>query len=152
MTTYMGIWIDRRKAYAVTLQRTPPAEYDYKQRIEIIHSDVEPRVRLSGGARTRNTPWGPQDVRVDGKSQARRQQQLKQYFEQIIGKIRAADRILIMGPGDTKLQLRKEMEKDGELAARIGLVETVDKLTPKQIAARVRGFFDIHYHTESSGV
>jgi len=150
MTAYIGIWIDRRKAHIVTLQRRLPAEYDYKQEFKTIASDVEPRVRLSGGSRTRNTPWGPQDIAVDGKSAARRKQQLKQYFGDIIPKIAFADRIIIMGPGQTKNQLRKEIEKSKDLAAKVALVETVDKLTARQIAAQVRDYFDIHQFTEIS--
>ena len=149
MTTYIGLWIDRRKAYVVTLKRILPAEYDYKQYIQTIDSDVEPRVRLSGGSRTRNSPWGPQEISVDSKSEARRQHQLKRYFDMIIAKISEADRFIIMGPGDTKIHLRKEIENYRELAAKIDLMETVDKLTPKQIAARVREFFDIHYYSEA---
>lgn len=45
MTAYIGMWIDRRKAHIVTLQRRLPAEYDYKQEFKTIASDVEPRVR-----------------------------------------------------------------------------------------------------------
>lgn len=147
MTTYFGIWIDRRKAHIVTLKRTLPMGYEYRQTVETIYSDVEPRVRLSGGSRSRKTPWGPQDVAAEGKSEARRKQQLKQYFVQVIATVSIADRIIIVGPGETKNQLHKAMQNRSKLAAKVDLVETADKMTPRQLAARVRDYFDIHYYS-----
>jgi hypothetical protein len=42
---------------------------------------------FSGGSRSRKTPWGPQDISVEGKSAVRRKNQLKKYFELIMNKI-----------------------------------------------------------------
>ena len=56
MKTLIGIWIDRRKAVVVTLQCKLPIDRDYIQRIEIIDSGVEAKIRLSGGSGTRGTP------------------------------------------------------------------------------------------------
>ncbi len=150
MKTFIGIWVDRRKAIIITLQRELPIDRAYIQSIDRIDSGVEARVRLSGGSGTRGTPWGPQDIAVDGKSEARRQDQLKQYFGLIITKISEADRIIIMGPGETKTQLRKAVDKIRDLAARVEPVETVDKLTEKQIAARVRRFFSVRHYREAA--
>jgi hypothetical protein len=60
-----------------------------------------------------------------------------------MNKISRADRILIMGPGETKEQLSKAIGQHNYLSGRIIMVETVDKLTQKQIAARVRDFYEI---------
>jgi hypothetical protein len=46
-----------------------------------------------------------------------------------------------MGPGDAKLVLKKEVEKSKTLSAKITGIQTCDKMTNKQLAARVRSFF-----------
>ena len=52
---------------------------------------------------------------MDGKLEDRMKQQLKQYYQDIIKKIEVADRIYIFGPGEAKVELRKEIEKKKNL-------------------------------------
>ncbi|MGD9416844.1 MAG: hypothetical protein PVJ18_17950, partial [Desulfobacterales bacterium] len=94
-----------------------------------------------GGSRTGKTPYGPQQVAVDGKQEARIKHQLRQYYQEIIRKIQDADQILILGPGEAKTEIKKELEKSKELALKKVTVEPADKMTERQIAARIRRFF-----------
>ena len=48
--------------------------------------------------------------------------------------------ILIFGPGEAKGELKKRLEGD-KLGGRIVSIETVDKMTDRQIAAKVRQHF-----------
>jgi hypothetical protein len=59
--------------------------------------------------------------------------------------MRDAEAILIFGPGEAKGELRKRLERNN-LGGRIVGMETVDKMTDRQIAAKVRRYFQ-----ESSG-
>jgi hypothetical protein len=142
MKKYIGIWVDHKKAVIVTKKQP---ERSYEEDVEIavtqISSDVERKVRLSGGSRTRNTPWGPQEIAVDSKIEARQKQQLKKFYHQIIEFIKDADKILIMGPGEAKLELKKEIEKSKALIPKIVGVHTSDKMTNNQIAAKVKSYF-----------
>lgn len=142
MKKYIGIWVDHKKAVIVTKKRR---ERSYEEDVEIavtqISSDVERKVRLSGGSRTRKTPWGPQEIAVDSKIEARQKQQLKKFYHRIIEFIKDADKILIMGPGEAKLELKKEIEKSKALIPRIVGVHTSDKMTDNQIAAKVKSYF-----------
>jgi stalled ribosome rescue protein Dom34 len=131
---YAGIWIDHRQAVIVSIT-------DHGETIKRIVSEIERKVRLSGGSRTAKTPYGPQQVSVDGKQQERINRQLRQYYQKIIQKIQDATKILILGPGEAKTELKKEMEKSGELAAKKITVEPADKMTERQVAAKVRQFF-----------
>jgi hypothetical protein len=131
---YAGLWIDHRQAVIVSIT-------DDGETIKRIDSDIERKVRLSGGSRTAKTPYGPQQVSVDGKQQERIKRQLHQYYQQIIGRIQDATKILILGPGEAKTELKKEMERSRELASKKITVETADKMTERQVAARVRQFF-----------
>jgi hypothetical protein len=141
MKKYIGIWIDHKKAVIVTKKQT---ERSYEEDVDLsvtqISSDVERKVRLAGGSRTRNTPWGPQEVAVDSKIQARHKQQLKRFYQRIIEVITDADKILIMGPGKAKLELKKEIETSKALIRKIVGVQTSDKMTNNQIAAKVKSY------------
>jgi hypothetical protein len=65
---------------------------------------------------------------------------LGRYYEGIISLIRDADSIWIFGPGEAKVELENRM-KNELLGARIVGIETVDKMTDHQIAAKVRDHF-----------
>ena len=56
-------------------------------------------------------------------------------------RLRDAEFILIFGPGEAKGELRKRLEKS-KLGGRIAGVETVDKMTDRQIAAKIRQYFE----------
>jgi len=142
MVKNIGIWIDRRKAVIVeTYSGREGIEPKEKEIITLIESGVEKHIRLSGGSRMRKTPYGPQDISVDSKIDDRRKLQLRKYYQEIIRNVRDARRILIFGPGKAKIELEKEIKKSKELALKVLPIETVDKMTERQIAAKVRDFF-----------
>ena len=142
MGKYVGIWIDQRKAYIVSVNKnTVDAEKKIEESITHIESDVEKHIRLSGGSRAGKTPYGPQDIAVDSKIDDRRKRQLQKYYQNIIRIIRDARKILIFGPGKAKQQLEKEIKKSIELAQKVLPLETTDKMTEKQIAAKIRKYF-----------
>ncbi len=139
MKKYVGIWIDFEKAFVASFK----AGEESTARID---SNVEGRVRLSGGSRSA-TPYGPQDIRSERKVEERRRHHLRRYYKRIIKAIDDAHKILILGPGEAKLELEKEIRKLKQLGGRIAAVERADKMTEPQIAAKVREFFDLHRST-----
>jgi len=65
---------------------------------------------------------------------------LKSYYAEVIAVIRDADTIQIFCPGEAKGELEKRFEQEG-LTAKVLAVETVDKMTDRQISAKVREHF-----------
>ena len=65
---------------------------------------------------------------------------LNRYYDEVIACIREAESILIFGPGEAKDELKKRIERY-QPSKRIAAVETVDKITDRQIAAKVRKYF-----------
>ena len=63
------------------------------------------------------------------------------FYDAVIACIREADSILIFGPGEAKNELENRLEKK-DLGSRIVGIETVDKMTDKEIAATVRQRFN----------
>ena len=65
---------------------------------------------------------------------------LNSYYAEVIAVIRDADAIQIFGPGEAKGELEKRLERE-RLKGHIVGIETVDKMTDRQIAAKVRERF-----------
>lgn len=133
MKQSVGLWIDHRKAIVVTIKND-------KEAVQVIESNVEPRVRLAGGSRTAS-PYGPQEVASEGKRDERYRHHLDAYYREVIQAIRDANSILIFGPGEAKGELKKAIEESRELGRRIVGVESADKMTQRQIAAKVRDYY-----------
>ncbi|UCB44457.1 MAG: hypothetical protein JSV25_09540 [Spirochaetota bacterium] len=133
MKRYAGVWVDHEKAFVVIL-------YDGKDKLKLIKSNIAGHVRLSGGSRTKS-PYGPQNVASERKVEEKRRHHLQDYYQEIIKNISTADKFLIIGPGDAKIELKKEMEKSKELTRKIVKVEPADKMTENQIRAKVKDYF-----------
>jgi stalled ribosome rescue protein Dom34 len=125
MKRQVGLWIDHRKAVIVMVT-------DEGEETRLIESNMEKHVRFASGSSE------------DGSAESTRDRQfashLDGYYDKVIASIRDAESILILGPGEAKGELEKRLES-GELKGRIVGIETVDKMTDRQIAARVRQHF-----------
>lgn len=132
MKTTVGVWIDHRKAVMTVVS-------DKGEETKVIESNVEKQRGRFAGARS-TTPYESQKVPADDSRQQEFTGHLHGYYDEVIAAIRDADAILIFGPGEAKGELRKRLERD-KLGGRIVAVETVDKMTDRQIAAKVREYF-----------
>ncbi len=132
MRTKVGLWIDHRKALIVTM--TEKGEV-----LKLVISAIERQARRSSAARS-SGPFEPQHVPADDMRQRAFAGHLNIYYDAVIASIRGAESILIFGPGEAKGELEKRLKKDN-LGARIVGVETVDKMSDNQIAAKVRAHF-----------
>ena len=124
MKKAIGLWIDHREAVIVLMSGAG-------EEIQRILSHQEKHIRFSGGAQADSA----EDMR-----DRRFTNHLNKYYAAVISHIREADSILILGPGEAKVELKKRLESM-ELGGRIVGVETVDKLTDRQVAAKVRQYF-----------
>ena len=125
MKSEIGLWIDHRQAVIVVVT-------DAGEETKRIISNMEKHVRFSSGSSE------------DGSAEDVRDRQfgshLNSYYDEVIAVIRDADSIQIFGPGEAKGELEKRIESEG-LKGRIVGIETVDKMTDRQIAAKVRPRF-----------
>ncbi|HSN24144.1 MAG TPA: hypothetical protein VLS45_08270 [Methylomicrobium sp.] len=132
MITQAGVWIDRRKAVIVTVTEDG-------EDIGLIISKVEEQLRRAGDSPLKGS-YEAHRVPADDSRQRALTKHLNIYYDAVIACIRDADSILIFGPGEAKNELEKRLEKSN-LGSRIVEIETVDKMTDKQIAAKVRHRF-----------
>ncbi|MFH1114261.1 MAG: hypothetical protein V1792_10095 [Pseudomonadota bacterium] len=132
MKTKVGLWIDHRKAIIVTVA-------DKGEEIRLTISKAEKQPRRSGDSPLKG-PHESQQVPADDSRQRAFTGDLNIYYDAVIAAIGNAESILIFGPGEAKGELTKRLERNN-LGGRIGGVETVDKMTDRQIAAKVRQHF-----------
>jgi len=128
-----GIWIDKEKAYIVSIENE-------NETFETVLSNIE-HFNIHGGSGTR-LKGGPQDVVQDSKYLEREKQQLKQYFKTIASHIDNTNALVIFGPADTNEKFSKELHENYKnLSAKIKGVKKVDSMTDNQVKALVRNFF-----------
>jgi len=123
MKKQIGLWIDHRKAVIVIVTEAG-------EELKKITSNMEKHVRFTGGTASEN--GSTEDVRDRQFGN-----HLNSYYDEVIAVIRGADSIQIFGPGEAKGELEKRLEREG-LKAHILAIETVDKMTDRQISAKVR--------------
>ena len=118
----IGLWIDHRKAVVVIIRNEG-------EEVKEIASHMEKHVRFSS------------DDSEDGSSEDVRDRQfenhLNNFYDAVISVIRDGSTIQIYGPGEAKVELKKRLEREG-IEGHILALETVDKMTDRQIAAKVR--------------
>jgi stalled ribosome rescue protein Dom34 len=126
MEKQAGLWIDHRKAVIVLITAAG-------EQTTVISSGLEKRLRFTGGRASE-----------DGDTEDTRDRQfeghLHNYYDRVIALLRQADSILIFGPGQAKNELYKQLERKG-MKARLLPLESADKLTDAQVAAKVRKQF-----------
>ena len=124
MKKQAGLWIDHRKAVIVIISEAG-------EEVKEIDSNMEKHVRFTEG-----------NGYQDGSSEDVRDRQfgnhLDNFYDAVVAVIRGADTIQIYGPGEAKGELAKRLEHDG-VKERILVIETEDKMTDRQISAKVRG-------------
>ena len=127
MKKEVGVWIDHREAIIVTVEGA-------RDEIRRVESGMEKHVRFHGGAGSR-APHVTQAA--EDKRERQFEDHLHKYYDEVVSSLRDAESILILGPGEAKTEFQKRLEGAG-LGERIVGAETVDKMTERQIAARVR--------------
>jgi hypothetical protein len=140
MSTKVGLWIDHRKAIVVAMTDSPGERLRQREeKIEEIVSGVEKQLQRAGD-RPLEGDYEVVQVPADDRRQRDFTQHLNIYYAAVITAIRDAESILIFGPGEAKGELKEQLEKN-HLSGHIIDIETVDKMTNPQIAAKVREYF-----------
>ena len=136
MKTIAGLWIDHRKAVIAVFSTDGEVTME-------IRSNVDKQRGRLGGVRS-TAPYESRQVPADDSRERRFTGKLNIYFDAVIAAIRSAESILILGPGEAKGELKKRLER-AKLGGHIIGMETADKMTDRQIAAKVRA----HFHRPS---
>jgi hypothetical protein len=132
MKPKVGLWIDHRKAVIVALT-------DKGEEIRLIISKVERQLRRSGDSPLEGA-YDKAQAPAPNSRQRTFTAHLNIYYDAVVACIRGAEAILIFGPGEAKGELKNRLKKSN-LDGRIVGMETIDKMTDHQVAAKVRQHF-----------
>jgi hypothetical protein len=133
MKTVAGVWIDHRKAIIVTLSD------EGEEKTQQILSNVEKQLGRFDGERS-TTSFESQLVKEDDRQQRGFTKHLKVFYDEVQSCVRDAEFVMIFGPGEAKGELKKLMDQNNH-RDRVVTVESADKMTDRQIAAKVHQYF-----------
>tara|TARA_R110002049_G_scaffold265234_3_gene441362 strand:- start:3473 stop:3880 length:408 start_codon:yes stop_codon:yes gene_type:complete len=126
-----GIWLDFEKAYIIEL-------HENQENITKIDSNIE-HFNVVGGSRSKQA-HGPQDNVSESKYLERNNQQQATYFKSIIEKINPNNELVIFGPAEAKMNLKKAFQNHSNFKQKAIPVETADSITENQMKAWVRDY------------
>ncbi len=131
MKRAVGLWIDHRKAAIVTVTNRG-------ETMSLVVSRVEKQPGRYGGVRSTASYSG--EVPADDRQERRFKDHLAVYYDAVIAALGSADAIFIFGPGEAKGELKRRLERNHRSGNIVGM-ETIDKMTDRQIAAKVSRHF-----------
>ena len=132
--TKTGIWIDFKNAYVITFDE------DGTHTLRHLESEVT-HPATKGGSRSK-TPWGPQFAPPDDTNLERAKHEEHHYFKQVLDLIAPdTEQVVIFGPAQAKLGLKKEIESIKHYGPRLRAVLTADYITQNEMVVLVRDFF-----------
>jgi len=125
MTMQAGVWIDHREAVLIFTG-------EEGERTERIESGAEKHARVEGLS-SEDAPEGDHRDRQFADH-------LDKYYNEVIRQLGAVDSIFLFGPGEAKREFQKRMATKG-FGGRVVAVETADRMSEPQMAAKVRKYF-----------
>ncbi len=121
-----GIWIDHTKAVIVSISADQVTT-------ETLESGVPGHPRYSG----------QQDGGGEKRYEERHGQDMNRYYDEVIVRLSAPDGLLILGPGEVKLELMERFSRSKAHGGCTVDIATADKLTDPQIVEQVKAHFGI---------
>ena len=125
MKNSVGLWIDHKKAVIVTAESEGGS-------VEQIDSHVDGHTRFLGREKPAKGPLG------EDHEDRKYLEHLNKFYDEVIAHLRGAEAVFIMGPGEAKREIEKRLTQSRK---KIVGVESADKMTNPQIAAKIRHVF-----------
>ena len=123
LMTEVGLWIDHKEAIIVSLK-----------------GDAEETKHISSDGAHAKTPEGMRRFSSEDGRDRRFGNVLNEFYDEVVAAVRGAETIQIFGPGEAKGELEKRLERAG-LKEHVLAIEPADKMTDREIAAKVRDRF-----------
>lgn len=131
MTNRVGLWIDHKKAVIVIVGEKGETIKKIESGVKHIEFKGAPHPKVAYSAQ-----YSQGDDQLDKQFLVH----LNKYYEQVIAQLRGASRVLIFGPGEAKSELKARLARQKAVNPELS-VEAADRMTDRQIVARVRKHF-----------
>jgi hypothetical protein len=129
MSLNIGIWLDRSRAVIVRLA-------DKKMETVTLSSEMEKARHPQCGTEGRCT------IIPEHRLQQRRKEIVRKFYKKIIGLVKNAGSVLILGPGPAKNEFVNEIDRVKSFRCRIAGVESADNISTVELEGKVRLFFE----------
>lgn len=129
-----GVWIDHQRAVIVLLQND-------EIKIDEIISGVISHERFKGEG-TDKIKSGEQIVNREIHKEAKKQNELKVFYEKIVDQLIDSSHIYIVGPAEAKYGLGKQIKKHKVLKNISLIVAAADNLSVNKIVAEVKKIYN----------
>jgi hypothetical protein len=133
MKKYTGIWIDHREAILVTLENE-------ENTLVKVESHADSKLKPSGGWKAGGTIVA-QSVSRERTAEEIRKHQYHAFYNEVIKQITNPDSLVILGPGEAKVEFSHELEKSSALYKKVAAIEKSERMTDNQLVAWVKDFF-----------
>jgi hypothetical protein len=132
MAKQAGVWIDHKQAVVVLITGK-------EKEIKKIAFDIGQPIRAVAGSRS-TKPYKPGEFIAEDTLQRKVENDRQNYYDDVIKSNRGAKGLLVLGPGEAKGEFVKRL-RSKKLDGVTVDVETVDKMTDRQIAAKIGAHF-----------
>ena len=132
MAPKAGVWIDHQQAIVVLIT-------DKGMKIEKVKLAVQKAVRSTGNSSSKKK-YTPNDFIAEDRRERKVASERKKSYDDVLARTRGADSLLILGPGEAKGELGKFIQSKKVRGMAVES-ETADKMTDRQLAAKVRQHF-----------
>jgi stalled ribosome rescue protein Dom34 len=126
MSNHVGMWIDHKQAVIVSVSAD-------RVSTTVVESQVGAHPHFGG----------QQDGGGEKKYEERHTHRLERFYDEVIRQMGAPDEILVLGPGEAKVEFEARLNQSHPKARREITVEAADKLTDSQLVARVKEHFGL---------
>jgi hypothetical protein len=132
MTNRAGVWIDHKQAVLVLVNNAGTE-------VKKIKSDIQKPVRVIGRSKSA-AAYPKNDFLAEDRREHKIEDHRKKFYDEVIACLRGAEMLLILGPGEAKYEFCNRIKRR---KLRIGVLEleTTDKMTDRQLAAKVSEHF-----------
>jgi hypothetical protein len=140
MAMKAGIWLDHKQAILVLIT-------EEGRQVKKIKSGVGMPTRTAGGSRPTNK-YTPHDFVAEDRLERKRLTHLTDFYDEVIARLRGAEALLILGPGEAKSEFLKRLK-----SKKVGSVvemAAADKMSDRQVAAKVSEHFSTASATRSN--
>ena len=132
MAIKAGVWIDHKQAIVVLLT-------DAGHEIKKFKSGIDEPVRPSSSSHPKHK-YTRNDFIAEDSRERKLEGDRKKVYDEVLACIRGADSLLILGPGEAKGEFSKHI-KAKKVRGVVVELETTDKMTDRQLAAKVNEHF-----------
>lgn len=130
----LGVWVDHRIAKFVELRGD-------QVRCSEIRSDLERKHRSTGGFKMPGKAYIKSTSASEKHMNRKNEEHLRRFYQDVLKTVEQADRFVLLGPGQAKTGLLREIKQSQTLAPRLAAVMTTEDMTERQLIAKVKEFF-----------